>query len=159
MLESMPSEFQPEVISPVQERVRLREDIEPINRQMVDVAQENNELEDIREEMEEDGLTHWVDFEGGDLEKLEKEGFKHAGLNSYLISPISDRDWFSDHYFDCTGVVAIGRDIETNKEISFLTHQDPGYFIDGGGRKGRDIFRGLKSFFGGVKGKITGRYS
>jgi hypothetical protein len=68
---------------------------------------------------------------GGDLEQLEKEGFKHNGMESYLISPVDERDWFSDQYANCTAMIAIGRDEKTGKEISFLSHQDPRYFVDG----------------------------
>ena len=129
-------ELNPEVKKIVQERVHLREDVMPIRRQIVDSAESSEELESVQEEMERDeGVIHWVDLDGGDLDALKESGFKQAGEESYLISPISERDWFSDHYFNCTAVVAIGKDVNTGKEISFLTHQDPNYFIDGGSDK------------------------
>jgi hypothetical protein len=113
------------------ERIHLREDIPLISGEVVDAAKGNTELEALQKNMDEDGETHWVDFDGGDLEALEAEGFKDAGPESYLISPIGEINWFSDHYMSCTGVVAIGRDATTGKEISFLSHQDPNYFVDG----------------------------
>lgn len=125
------SEFNPGIKKAAQERAHLREDIPSINGEIVDTAKGNPELDALQEKMDEDGETHWVDFEGGDLEALEAEGFKDAGVGSYLISSIGERDWFSDRYMSCTGVVAIGRDAATGKEISFLSHQDPNYFVDG----------------------------
>ena len=125
------SAFNPEIKKVIQERVHLREGVPVISGEIVDTAKGNPELETIREEMDEDGETHWVDFEGGDFEALEAEGFKDAGVGSYLISPIGERNWFSDRYMSCTGVVAIGRDAITGKELSFLSHQDPNYFAEG----------------------------
>jgi hypothetical protein len=133
------SEFNPEVKSTAQEQIRLREDIPFIKGEIVDTAKGNPELEILQEKMDEDGETHWVDFEGGDLEAMKAEGFKDAGIGSYLISPIGERNWFSDRYMSCTGVVAIGRDVLTGKEISFLSHQDPNYFVDGDKDK-REMF-------------------
>ena len=128
----------PEIKKNIQESVQLREDIMPINRQIVNINESDVELESIQEQMEEDeAVVHWVDFEGGDLDEMKKNGFKHDGISSYLISPISERDWFSDHYFDCTAAVVIGRDANTGREISFLSHQDPNYFVDGGEAKAK----------------------
>jgi hypothetical protein len=125
------SEFNPGLKKASQERAHLREGIPSVNREIVDTAKGSPELESLREKMDEDGEIHWVDFEGGDLEALEADGFKDAGVGSYLISPIGERNWFSDRYMSCTGVVAIGRDATSGKEISFLSHQDPNYFVDG----------------------------
>ncbi len=108
------------------ERVPLRHDIPPITRELVDAAEDDEECKSLEEE----GII-WVDFEGGDLTALEEKGFKLAGPHSFLISPSRENNWCSDHYFNCTGVVAIGRSKKTGKEISFLSHQDPRYFIDG----------------------------
>lgn len=124
-----------EIQNNIHEKVHLRADIAPIRAQLEVHDSGNKELETIREHIEdgqEAGTIHWVDFDGGDLDELEANGFKQAGGNSYLISPISERDWFSDHYMSCTAVVAMGRDPKTGKELSFLTHQDPNFFVDGG---------------------------
>ncbi|MFA6447430.1 MAG: hypothetical protein WCW31_04230 [Patescibacteria group bacterium] len=138
---SEPTDAKPKI----QEKVHLREDIQPIKGRISDYAQDNEELEDIREQMseesEDEGVIHWVDYEGGDIRKLKEDGFKLAGMHTFLISPIDERDWFSDRYSNCTGVVGIGRDAQTGKEISFLSHQDPNYFVDGGEEKAK-IFAG-----------------
>ena len=48
---------------------------------------------------------------------------------SYVISPISSSDKFSRGYGDCTGLVAAGRDKKNTENVSFLSHQDPKYFL------------------------------
>jgi hypothetical protein len=134
----------PEIKKIIQERVHLREDIRPIERQIKKLADSDEKLEDIQDQMEDDDKIHNVDLDGGDLDSLKKNGFKNDGIASYLISPISEIDWFSDHLLSCTGVVAIGKDKVTGKEISFLSHQDPGYFIDGEDDKPEIFSRELK---------------
>ncbi len=96
------------------------------------ISSDVEDLRNIHEEMEDSEETSWLDYDGSDLEKLEKEGFKHAGYLSYLISPLAERNWFSDHYINCTAVVGMGRDAATGKELSFLSHQDPNFFINSG---------------------------
>ncbi len=51
-----------------------------------------------------------------------------------VISHINIKNKFSKWYYDCTGIVAIGRDKETGENISFLTHQNPMY-LEGGAPK------------------------
>ncbi|TAK96387.1 hypothetical protein EPO05_01915 [Patescibacteria group bacterium] len=123
-------EFKSGVKRTIQERVHLREDVAPISLQLEDYGTENEELESLREQLE-DNVNN-VDLENGDLEALKKNGFKTSGFGSYLISPIGGGVWHSDRYFNCTAVVAIGREASTGQEISFLSHQDPRYFVDGG---------------------------
>lgn len=133
MLLKEKTQFNPEY-KRILDKAPLCEDIMPSCKQIVDLAYGNRELESIRKLMDENqqkGVLNWVDFDGGDLDKLKEYGFKHSGAESYLISPVSEQDLFSDHYFNCTAVVAIGRDSATGNEISFLSHQDPRYFIDG----------------------------
>ncbi|MFA4817114.1 MAG: hypothetical protein WC608_00120 [Parcubacteria group bacterium] len=122
--------YNPEVKKIIQERVHLREDIMPIGLQLEDYGTGNEEYGDLLEQVT-DNINN-VDLENGDLEALKGNGFKNSGFGSYLISPISEGIWHSDRYSNCTAVVAIGRDANTGKEISFLSHQDPRYFIDGG---------------------------
>lgn len=65
-----------------------------------------------------------VDYEGSILE-LEKKGMKNAGVQTYVISKINEKDKFSRKFYDCTGVIVVGKDIKTMKDISFMSHQDP----------------------------------
>lgn len=46
-----------------------------------------------------------------------------------VISHTNSRNKYSNKYYNCTGLVVIGRDRETGENISFLTHQDPLYFL------------------------------
>ena len=141
--------FMPEAKKIIQEEARLREDVAPTSRQMVDLNKGNEKLEDIQEDNE----IGCIDFDGGDFESLEESGFKHAGPESYIISPISENNWYSEHYFDCTAVVAIGRDADTGKEISFMSHQDPSYFVDGGEDKEKDFSRKLSDSLKELQGR------
>jgi len=118
----------------VPESSHLREGIDPIDRQMVHGEEE---IEAIME-----GAI-WLDYDGGDLEELAREGGKHAGTNTYIISPIDERDVFADKYLDCTGVLVIGRDAQTGQEISFVSHQDPKFFIDGGDTRAEQFAKDL----------------
>jgi hypothetical protein len=126
-------EFNTEVKKVIQEQAPLRKDIVPATVQILDWRDDHDNLEDIREGIKDD--VNYVDFDNGNLDVLGERGFKHDGFRSYLISPIGEENWYSDHYFNCTAVVAMGKDIKSGEEISFLSHQDPVYFIDGGDEK------------------------
>jgi hypothetical protein len=138
--------YNAEVKKIIQEGVRLREDIAPISSQLENYGTENEEYGDLLDQVE-DNINN-VDLGNGDPEALKKNGFKNSGFGSYLISPIGEGIWHSDHYMNCTAVVAIGRDANTGKEISFLSHQDPRYFADGGAEKAgifsRELSESLK---------------
>jgi hypothetical protein len=76
---------------------------------------------------------------------LAERNFKNAGRDSYVISPVDALDKFSRSLADCTGVVAVGRDKSTGENISFLSHQDPWYFLRpsyGGGDQQKKRFLG-----------------
>lgn len=74
--------------------------------------------------------TDWVDVDYYENpEKLKELKFKNDGNFSYVISPIDDNDKFSSTYRNCTGVIVTGKDKETGEDISFMSHQDPSYFI------------------------------
>lgn len=65
----------------------------------------------------------------GDPTKLTEQNFKNAGRYSYVISPADGFDKFSGEFANCTGLVVTGQDKSTGENISFLSHQDPGYFL------------------------------
>lgn len=73
--------------------------------------------------------AHNVDYYGNP-KRLAENNFKNEGFNSYVISPIDSLDKFSDSFLNCTGLVATGQDKETGEEISFLSHEDPRYFLN-----------------------------
>ena len=68
-------------------------------------------------------------------EQLKKQEFKNAGVDSYVISPVDNLDKFSEKFMDCTGVVIAGQDKETDESISFMSHQDPLYFLENSGKE------------------------
>lgn len=71
-----------------------------------------------------DGKSSFVDYNAEANIQKEKQ-IKNAGDDTYAISKVDERNKFSNEYYDCTGLIVIGRDKTTNKEISLLTHQDP----------------------------------
>lgn len=64
-----------------------------------------------------------------DPEKVRLDGFLKEGKMAYIISPIDNCSKFSIEYKNCTGIVAVGIDKETNENISFMSHQNPSYFL------------------------------
>ncbi len=75
-----------------------------------------------------EGESMWIDFQSGD----DAEGIKSAGMETYVISPVTEKNLFSDKYLNCTGVVGIGKDKLSGKEVAFISHQDPEYFVHKG---------------------------
>ncbi|OGZ43882.1 MAG: hypothetical protein A3J55_00420 [Candidatus Ryanbacteria bacterium RIFCSPHIGHO2_02_FULL_45_17b] len=58
--------------------------------------------------------------------ELEKRDMKHGcDDGSYAISPVDSKDKYSEGYFICLGIVAVGRNRE-GENISFMSHQNPG---------------------------------
>jgi hypothetical protein len=85
----------------------------------------------------EDQYTHELDefkFRGKDVDYYTIKEFrdeKYLGSNhhGYVISDV-DRDIkYTERLYNCTSLIAVGRDLETDNEISFLTHQDPASVI------------------------------
>jgi len=64
---------------------------------------------------------------------LNEHGFKaddiNRGFPTYVISPIDGKPKFTKGLFDCTSLVVVGRENGTEKELSFLTHQDPKHIL------------------------------
>ena len=48
----------------------------------------------------------------------------------YDFSKIDGENKYSEKYHECTGLVVVGVDQKTNKNISFVTHQTPKYVLD-----------------------------
>jgi len=68
-----------------------------------------------------------VDFSITNKKKL--YDFNTAGKYTYLISKIDDRDKFTDHLINCTSIIATGKETHSNKNISFVSHQNPKFFL------------------------------
>ena len=71
----------------------------------------------------------WVDYDFGDDPE---KGIISGGPESYVISPVTSENLFSDKYLNCLGTIGIGRDAITGKEIAFISHQDPEFFLNRG---------------------------
>lgn len=54
----------------------------------------------------------------------DERGQRNGGEQTYVISTVSEHPKYSDNYLSCTGVIIMGRDRETGKRLSLLTHQD-----------------------------------
>lgn len=84
-----------------------------------------------------------VDYYGSEL-WFSHANIKNGGKYSYVISPTDERNKLSHKYVNCTGVVGVGIDKHTGKGISFLSHQDPVYFL-GKKEQGEKFAHDLKS--------------
>lgn len=72
--------------------------------------------------------AEFVDYYGSRAE-LNKKGFSNGGDYSYVFSIVDSQNKFSDRFKDCTGLLVAGQDKITGENISFLSHQDPRYFL------------------------------
>ena len=96
----------------------------------------------------------------------EKNNIKNEGETSYFISEANEKDKYSKRYNNCTGVVVVGEEKNSKKQISFLSHQNPRVFLGYGKNKFiKDLKESIKeikdktkegsvavSVFGGNKG-------
>ena len=113
----------------------LREGVRPIMACIGTPEQFRDELNGIEPEevlldsSSEENSNRNIDWYG-DPEELNKQKIKNAGAYSYVMSSIDDLSKFSKSFKNCTGLIVTGTDKETGKNISFLTHQDPEYFLN-----------------------------
>lgn len=70
--------------------------------------------------------VHNVDFHAEPSDFEGRHFLSGEQKKTYVISPLDNLDKFSEGLYDCTGVIVVGIDEETGKNISFITHQDPG---------------------------------
>ncbi|TSC60932.1 MAG: hypothetical protein Athens041674_935 [Parcubacteria group bacterium Athens0416_74] len=52
-------------------------------------------------------------------------GQRSEGYQTYVVSAVNESSKYSEGYKNCTGVLGVGIDMTTGRNISFLTHQDP----------------------------------
>ncbi len=77
---------------------------------------------------DDNGETEIVNFYS-DKEQLDEQEMLNSGEQSYAISSINERPKRSFEYQNCTGIAVSATDKETGKQISFLSHQNPGRFL------------------------------
>ena len=114
-----------EKINPLKSE-HLNEGIKPI---MVSIGIERmhkNNLEEIHELIKN---ATFVDFYE-DRETLDSQEIKNAGNQTYVISPLDSSNKLSQRYINCTGLLTVGVDKESGKNISLLSHQEPSKFLD-----------------------------
>ena len=70
-----------------------------------------------------------INFNASQTE-LDKNNFLNAGEKTYVISEINSADKFGKELFNCTDLIATGISKETGKNISFISHQDPSFFLN-----------------------------
>lgn len=104
----------------------LRSDVKPIMACLDD--QKPDDLKKVFSDSE-----HGFDFLNMDMNPEQKDEdfiaeFKED-LWAYIISPVDNKDKFSLKYAECTGLAVVGIDKETGENISFLSHQNPGFFL------------------------------
>lgn len=61
--------------------------------------------------------------------RLRENNILNGGYQTYVISDLNSKDKYSTGMYDCTGIVLVGEDVKTNKNISILTHEDPKQFL------------------------------
>ncbi len=59
----------------------------------------------------------------------ELNNMRNSGKQTYVVSECNDKDKYSKRYCNCTGVILVGKDKNSNKQISFMSHQDPWKFL------------------------------
>lgn len=65
-----------------------------------------------------------VDYSAYETEHRSR-GQKSEGYQTYVVSSVNESPKYSEKYKNCTGVLGVGIDMTTGRNISFLTHQDP----------------------------------
>jgi hypothetical protein len=63
-------------------------------------------------------------------EEVLKNGLKKEGNEDYVISQVDENDKFSHSFADCTGIIAVGLETKSGHNISFMSHQNPEYFLN-----------------------------
>jgi hypothetical protein len=73
--------------------------------------------------------AEYINF-GANQSELEKNKMLNSGKDTYIISPCDSSNKYSDGYQNCTGIIVSGVEKETGKNISLMTHQFPGWFLN-----------------------------
>lgn len=90
-----------------------------------------------RSKLEEETIKFFKDFEkNADFVNFEytsddasRNRMFNSGKLTYVISECNNKNKYSHKYLNCTGVVVVGVDKETGKNISLLSHQNPEAFF------------------------------
>lgn len=80
-------------------------------------------------------FSNWQEVPQELIEKIESIKKTNNYLDykqgdTYIFSQINNKDKYSDNYLDCTGILLTGLGKNTGKRVSFMTHQDPSFFVE-----------------------------
>ena len=98
----------------------------PIRACIVEIGQTDLYTEEMIVSIKKSGVD--VNFYGSS-DFYEKNNIDNGGNYTYAISDIDYKNKFSEGYKNCTGVVAVGEEVETGNQISFMSHQYPDEFL------------------------------
>jgi len=122
----VPRQEEPQQIDYSSRYEHLAEGFQPI---MACVGTREEYGEELSEIKNIEKVGHNVDLDS-DTEDLEAKDFKNGGKYTYVISTIDKEPKFTEGVFMCTSLAAVGREKKSGDELSFLTHQNPRYFLN-----------------------------
>lgn len=119
----------------------LKEGVSPIMACVgtIESFEEDKKMTELLLEKQVAGVQN-INFESK-IEELKKMELGNDGRNSYVISQINNLDKYSKKFYDCTGLVVAGIEKGTNQKISFMSHQNPEYFLNNKNEKLSEALR------------------
>jgi hypothetical protein len=116
---------EPTIISPdTLKSEHLAEGIRPIMACVGTSKRYTKEIEAISDAAEIESAGHKIEWYAHPKES-KVSGFKTAGERTYVISTIDGKPKFTKALFACTSIAAVGKDVGSGAELSFLSHQAP----------------------------------
>ena len=111
-------------------REYLRQDIQPIMTSIGMSNEHQDESGKLQRLFRNETVPGVEDlFFAANPRELSEKSILNGGDMTYLISQIDNKDKFSMGYFNCTGLIVIGRDKVNHENISFMSHEDPDRFL------------------------------
>lgn len=101
-------------------------EMKPIRACLVDSEEIDSQTRNTIKQIEKNG--QFVDWDGNKV-FLRKNNLRNAGESTYVISESNKKDKYSKRYCNCTGIAIVGEKKDSNKQISFMSHQDPYNFL------------------------------
>jgi hypothetical protein len=114
-----------ENFSPHSKFNHLEKGFKPIRVCIDDIENISSFFNKNEEKFKDENKLDNVDFNAEDISFYSENNMLNGGIGTYVISDINSKNKASRGFFDCTGLVLVGEDKNTNKNISILTHQDP----------------------------------
>lgn len=67
---------------------------------------------------------------GSEKEEMDAKKALHAGKSTYVISTIDELNKFEKEIYMCTVLIVVGKDKNSSQNVSFVSHQYPGEFLN-----------------------------